>query len=284
MNDITVKRYPSPTETGWAGYIEPKDKTWILFGALDGSCMLFPDRDPMTGAVYSAQHDQIVGTTMPSSLLAHPPINQARHAGLAPGAVRGVHVRRFAPSCAPAAILAQVSLPDGAIVVVDAQNRSTFWRPAEPVDLDTKGAEILIDAELPSRALTADFAPIPSPGEVPRDPASYPSPPSGKDPNPFGYRVERTEGDEHHRPGFFAVLEVWGSGRMIEWGATEYEAVRNLIHFVVRSTAAGSIDPEGKPVLARNAYRYKMVWDNAVFADKGVPADETIPSPAALAL
>lgn len=51
MNDITVKRYPSPIETGWAGYIEPKDKTWILFGALDGTCRLFPDRDPETGVV-----------------------------------------------------------------------------------------------------------------------------------------------------------------------------------------------------------------------------------------
>ena len=51
MQDIKVTRYADPKATGWAGYIEPKDRTWIAFVGLDGRPVFFLNRDPMTGAV-----------------------------------------------------------------------------------------------------------------------------------------------------------------------------------------------------------------------------------------
>ena len=51
MGNITVTRYSKPAEVGWAGYIEPGDKSWIAFVDLDGHPVFFLDRDPETGAV-----------------------------------------------------------------------------------------------------------------------------------------------------------------------------------------------------------------------------------------
>jgi hypothetical protein len=51
MGNITVTRYPKPADVGWQGYLEPDDRSWIAFIALDGKPVFFLNRDPETGAV-----------------------------------------------------------------------------------------------------------------------------------------------------------------------------------------------------------------------------------------
>lgn len=52
MNNIIVKRYSDPVAVGgWQGWIEPEDKTWIAFIAMDGRPVFYLNRDPVTGAV-----------------------------------------------------------------------------------------------------------------------------------------------------------------------------------------------------------------------------------------
>lgn len=51
MQNIHVVRYGSPKETGWAGYIEPEDQTWIAFIDLEGRPKFYLHREPETGAV-----------------------------------------------------------------------------------------------------------------------------------------------------------------------------------------------------------------------------------------
>ena len=51
MQNISITRYAHPKAVGWAGYIEPEDRTWIMFIGLDGRPMVYLNRDPETGAV-----------------------------------------------------------------------------------------------------------------------------------------------------------------------------------------------------------------------------------------
>lgn len=51
MQNINVSRYANPKAVGWAGWVEPSDKSWIVFIGLDGRPMVFLNRDPATGAV-----------------------------------------------------------------------------------------------------------------------------------------------------------------------------------------------------------------------------------------
>jgi hypothetical protein len=51
MPNISVGRYKHPKSVGWAGWIEPDDKSWILFVGLDGRVRAFLNRDPETGAM-----------------------------------------------------------------------------------------------------------------------------------------------------------------------------------------------------------------------------------------
>lgn len=53
MGNITVTRY-APDTTGWQGYVEPDDKSWIVFVHDDGHPVVFLNRDPETGAVLPA--------------------------------------------------------------------------------------------------------------------------------------------------------------------------------------------------------------------------------------
>jgi hypothetical protein len=53
MQNINVTRYANPKATGWAGYIEPADLSWIAFIGLDGRPVFFLNRDPATGAILS---------------------------------------------------------------------------------------------------------------------------------------------------------------------------------------------------------------------------------------
>lgn len=45
MKPIHVKRYDNPKSIGWAGYIEPDDKSWIAFVDLDGRPKVYLHRD-----------------------------------------------------------------------------------------------------------------------------------------------------------------------------------------------------------------------------------------------
>lgn len=65
MQAIHVHRYPKATEAErgtwppdvadvsdhWQGWVEPDDRSWILFVAVDGTVTMFDHRDPVTGAV-----------------------------------------------------------------------------------------------------------------------------------------------------------------------------------------------------------------------------------------
>ena len=52
VQDILVQRYPNPEKiAGWAGWIEPRDRSWILFIHMDGTTMFYAKRDPETGGV-----------------------------------------------------------------------------------------------------------------------------------------------------------------------------------------------------------------------------------------
>lgn len=51
MSNIEVGRYDHPESVGYQGWIQPSDRTWILFVKNDGSVQAFLDRDPVTGAV-----------------------------------------------------------------------------------------------------------------------------------------------------------------------------------------------------------------------------------------
>jgi hypothetical protein len=51
MGNITVGRYANPQSVGYAGWLEPDDRSWIAFVDLEGRPVFFLDRDPETGAV-----------------------------------------------------------------------------------------------------------------------------------------------------------------------------------------------------------------------------------------
>lgn len=51
MQNIKITRYAHPKATGWAGYLEPEDGTWIAFIGLDGMPRVFLNRDPASGAI-----------------------------------------------------------------------------------------------------------------------------------------------------------------------------------------------------------------------------------------
>lgn len=63
MNNIVVTRYPRPADVGgWQGYLEPEDKSWIMFVDFQGRPVVFLDRDPDTGAV---RVDDTISTPAP---------------------------------------------------------------------------------------------------------------------------------------------------------------------------------------------------------------------------
>jgi hypothetical protein len=51
MQNIQVHRYSHPKTHGWAGWLEPEDRSWIAFIGLDGRPLFFLNRDPVSGAV-----------------------------------------------------------------------------------------------------------------------------------------------------------------------------------------------------------------------------------------
>jgi hypothetical protein len=51
MQNIKVSRYSDPKSHGWAGWIEPEDRSWVAFIGLDGRPLFYLNRDPRTGAI-----------------------------------------------------------------------------------------------------------------------------------------------------------------------------------------------------------------------------------------
>ncbi len=52
MGNVVVGRYTDSASVGYQGWIEPDDRSWIMFIREDGSPQVFLDRDPDTGAVW----------------------------------------------------------------------------------------------------------------------------------------------------------------------------------------------------------------------------------------
>lgn len=50
MGNITVGRYDKPASTGYQGWIEPDNQSWVAFIASDGQPVVFLNRAP-DGAV-----------------------------------------------------------------------------------------------------------------------------------------------------------------------------------------------------------------------------------------
>lgn len=51
MQNIKVGRYERPDSTGYLGWIEPDDQSWIMYVKDDHTVEVFLDRDPETGAI-----------------------------------------------------------------------------------------------------------------------------------------------------------------------------------------------------------------------------------------
>jgi len=51
MQNVKISRYARPLDCGWAGWIEPEDRSWIVFIDLQGMPVFFLSRDPKTGAI-----------------------------------------------------------------------------------------------------------------------------------------------------------------------------------------------------------------------------------------
>lgn len=52
---INIHRYTHPQPAGFAGYVEPEDRQWVVFFDDRGGAVFFASRDPDTGAVLSAR-------------------------------------------------------------------------------------------------------------------------------------------------------------------------------------------------------------------------------------
>jgi len=51
VQNIIVGRYSELESAGYQGWLEPDDKTWIMYVANDGTPTVFLNRNPDTGEV-----------------------------------------------------------------------------------------------------------------------------------------------------------------------------------------------------------------------------------------
>lgn len=53
MDNIKIGRYSFPEKLThcWEGWIEPEDRSWIVYVDSDGSPVVYLNRDPDTGAI-----------------------------------------------------------------------------------------------------------------------------------------------------------------------------------------------------------------------------------------
>lgn len=72
MQHVHVRRYEQPKRLGWAGWIEPTDKSWIAFIGLDGRPLFFLNRDPRTGRILPDDPEER------AAMLAEPPDARGR--------------------------------------------------------------------------------------------------------------------------------------------------------------------------------------------------------------
>jgi hypothetical protein len=47
--NLNIRHYSNPNAVGYLGWIEPEDKSWIVFIDLDGKAVFFGERDPDGG-------------------------------------------------------------------------------------------------------------------------------------------------------------------------------------------------------------------------------------------
>ncbi len=52
LMDIHVGRCSNPQDVGYGGWIEPDDRSWIMFVDVEQKPVMFLNRDPGTGAVH----------------------------------------------------------------------------------------------------------------------------------------------------------------------------------------------------------------------------------------
>jgi len=56
MQNIIIGRYSNPANIGFWGWVEPQDRSWILFLPVDdGPPVVYPKRDKDTGAVIEGE-------------------------------------------------------------------------------------------------------------------------------------------------------------------------------------------------------------------------------------
>lgn len=51
LANVVVGRYADPQAVGYLGWMEPEDRSWVIFVGLDNKPVVFLDRDQTTGEV-----------------------------------------------------------------------------------------------------------------------------------------------------------------------------------------------------------------------------------------
>ena len=70
MYNITIGRYAHESITKeWAGWIEPADKSWIIYTNADGKPALYFTEREQSGAVIGEGIDIYEGATIPAALV-----------------------------------------------------------------------------------------------------------------------------------------------------------------------------------------------------------------------
>lgn len=187
-----------------------------------------------------------------------------------------IHVKRYA---SPESLGYQATIEPADrrwLVFVDKDGDATMWRrvsvtsyPGDPlgaerpatsddegkptVDVDGKVEHFFVDVELPGTSI--------GPGH-PLHPvaAALPMPePAAAHPGPLDFEVtQQTETVEGVPAGTWTA---WLNCRSVGCtGATEHEAVRNLLNYVARLCTAGSLDHTGRPMIATSRRRYEAVF------------------------
>lgn len=175
-----------------------------------------------------------------------------------------IHVRRYH---APENIgyLGTVEPDDRSwVVFIRNDGEATLWRRVEVRSLDGKADHAYLDVELPCATVEGH----------PLHPKALEPPPKAW-PGPIDYTVSQQTEDADGVPK--GTFTAWLNARQIGCtGATEHEAIRNLMNYVAQLCVAGSMDHTGRPVPATNRRRYKAVWPDA---DLSAPSVDPAPPP-----
>lgn len=66
MGNIKIGRYAHSDTHGWAGWVEPDSKDWIVFIGVNGAVEAYLDRDE-NGAIVCPDHGRTCGTGVPQA-------------------------------------------------------------------------------------------------------------------------------------------------------------------------------------------------------------------------